>query len=126
MGCDIHSVIEFREQDWWTGLGELEIGRWYSFFSNLAGERNYDGVEPVAQDRGFPSDASFVSKDVYSDWGPDAHNPSFASLEEFKKAYKMAGEDGRYTQPEIEAGISAMEKLEQLGHKTRLVFFFDN
>ena len=124
MGCDIHSVVEFKNGDWWDDLGEISIGRWYSLFANMAGVRNYNNnLVPVAEPRGFPKDASFESKYKYENWGSDAHTPSWLTLDEFRLAYKNS--DG-YRDPVLDAIISAMETLESNGHNTRIVFWFDN
>ncbi len=138
MGCDIHPVIQWLEypagtgsitEDHWSDLtGEWNWGRSYDLFAKMAGVRCHkDGPEhegipcracPVVQPRGWPAPRPY---DFRLD-DADLHTPSWLTLDEFKRAA------GGYADswPEVKATIAAMEAIESTGHKTRLVFAFDN
>lgn len=64
MGCDIHMVIEYRDEhrrEWCAFTGPLNPGRNYALFSRLAGVRNYEGVDPAIPPRGRPSNLSWTA-----------------------------------------------------------------
>jgi hypothetical protein len=85
MGCDIHSVAEKRERNTWVDLGLVPQPfdwRSYSLFGFLAGVRNYSAIPSIAEFRGFPADASDVTKSDYKKWDMDAHSPSWLLMSE--------------------------------------------
>ncbi len=86
MGCDIHVHTEVKINGEWYHLGHPRVGRDYELFSKMAGVRNYDPIiEPLAEPRGVPADATFLTKFDYEHMGSDAHTPSWLSCEEIEK-----------------------------------------
>jgi hypothetical protein len=86
MGCDIHVHTEVKIGGEWHHLGHPNIGRNYSLFSKMAGVRNYSPEEtPLAEPRGLPEDATFLTKFDYKHMGADAHTPSWLDGEEIDK-----------------------------------------
>ena len=153
MGCDIHSFAEKQNPD---GTFEIIDGlspfdsRCYGTFGFLAGVRNYYDVTPIADPRGFPSDASDGVKFEFEEWDCDAHTPSWLSVEELSSFdYSQAMEDRRcsvrtgscinggatckpgegktesYAQFLGKWFLDDIEKLKAAG-ATRVVFWFDN
>lgn len=100
MGCDIHMHLEVKIAGKWEHYGAPSVSRDYSLFGLLAGVR---GKGPaVVAPKGFPADASTVTRFDYEQWAGDAHTPSWLSAEEiseFQDAWALAGEhtiyDGR-------------------------------
>lgn len=93
MGCDIHAVIEGKRPcDWlragfqWVVRDEPDIPRDYELFAFLADVRNDDGIVPIAEPKGIPQDASYVTKAYAESWGEDGHSRSHLSLAELKTA----------------------------------------
>lgn len=92
MGCDIHGYVEVDirhnedDEQWWNPAGNLFpfVGRSYDSFGCLFGVRNYSNLEPIAPDRGIPSDASSTVTDDYESWGVDAHSASHVTHEELQ------------------------------------------
>lgn len=80
MGCDIHGWVEEKVGDKWVSRSDFgktdEAGnRNYTRFARLAGVR---GNGPVP--RGFPADAGERTKHEFTEWGQDAHSPSWMFL----------------------------------------------
>lgn len=84
MGCDIHPAIEVSYFGKWHFRAIPTDHRNYSFFSMLAGVRNYEPVTPCAPNRGMPEDAAEITRDhiLYGDQG--GHSASWCTLAEFK------------------------------------------
>ena len=59
MGTDIHSIIEFQDEDGWHGIadGEWYLLRDYQFFQAIAGIRGGYIVNPVVP-KGLPKQYS--------------------------------------------------------------------
>lgn len=57
---------------------------------------------------------------------PDWHSPSWLNLKELKIAYERYLKYDNLVIPLIEGYIVLMNKLEELGFQTRIVFWFDN
>lgn len=82
MGCDIHLYVERRERGgarWSSVTPRLNPGRNYPAFAFLAGVRNYDETEAIAQPRGFPADAAWCAVEDHTMWVTD--NPSLSLSE---------------------------------------------
>lgn len=94
-------------------------GRNYRLFSKLANVRNYgpgglsailggrfgefdnlerDRIEPLAEPRGVPEDASDGWKRAVEEWGADMHSMSYFTLEELEKAREEGKFDETLTQ----------------------------
>ncbi len=168
MGCDIHTMIEFKEEgrDKWRSFGydSVNLGRDYSMFSAMANVRNYgDEITPI-EAKGFPQDASFstvnansffvtenadddseyVSRESaerwvtqgISDWvndrknrvtDPDAHTHSYLNAEEFALCIERVSKVVKYTiDPHYIIALEMLKKFNELGHESRIVFWFDN
>ena len=96
-------------------MGCWYSGRNYALFGRLVGIRINHAHGPIAQPRGFPSDASVEVRNEYMGWRSDAHTPSWLLVSEvmedphaetlhFRKAIAKAVESGA----------------------DRIVFWFDN
>jgi hypothetical protein len=92
MGCDIHTIIEVKENDVWKVLkiefpkrweegttDQIWDSRMYSRFAVLAGVRNYAGIKPFSGPRGIPTDISVEAKEFLD---CDYHTHSWYSLKE--------------------------------------------
>lgn len=80
MGCDIHVHTEVKINGKWEHVGNPNVSRNYQLFAKMAGVR---GDEPaIVEPRGFPPDASFLTRFDYEHDGSDAHTPSWLTGEE--------------------------------------------
>lgn len=87
MGCDIHAMIERKENKdfhWWVNCGNPEIDRDYTIFSILANVRNYDEIPFISEPRGKPQECSTEFEAFLEWWSGDAHSVSWITLEEIK------------------------------------------
>ena len=67
MGCDIHSILQVKENNQWVSK---EIGvtfRNYDAFAILAGIRNPYDLIPISPQRGLPEDFNIVDYDLHPD-----------------------------------------------------------
>lgn len=105
MGCDIHALIERKNEHRghdgevyrteWVNSGDPDLGRNYELFAVLAGVRNYTGITPISEPRGLPA---FVSFESYSDgerWVKWDHRSDVGKpCRAFEHMVEMYGEDG--------------------------------
>ena len=153
MGCDIHIHAEKKVGDRFVSVPSITpfSDRCYGTFGFLADVRNYSGVHPIAEARGFPVDASDSARLDYEGWGVDAHTPSWLSVAELTTFdYDAIVEDRRYTQRtgpnSFNGGATCergqgqfmkwreflgerfMDELQELKNEgvDRIVFWFDN
>lgn len=85
MGCDIHAHVELRLADGqWHHWNAPHIDRDYRLFAHLAGERNSDHVQPVAEKRGLPEGLSLATRRSAEYWGPDGHGHSWIDRKEIR------------------------------------------
>lgn len=78
MGCDIHWHSEVKIDGVWHHYSANSIPRDYFLFALLADVRNYDrDVTPISSPRGFPDDASVVTKIDRDNWDADGHSHSY-------------------------------------------------
>lgn len=102
MGCDIHLCVEVKSSNpkskgrWRAVTPDLtfksyeedwDVGRNYHLFAILANVRNYGGSKgfefnPIANPRGWPTNASGPSNQLYKRWDGDAHSASHFTLRE--------------------------------------------
>lgn len=152
MGCDIHCYAEKKSN---RGFVKVKCdafdNRSYGTFGFLADVRNYSGVTPIAERRGFPVDASQAVTTHYKGWASDAHSPSWLTIDELESFdYDQPTEDRRVTRQLSEnlwsGGCTAdpgegrattyreflgewffkdIQKLRDAG-ADRIVFWFDN
>jgi len=98
MGLDISWVIELKtRKDWdgnhWVGVTTSYYAdapvteRWYGFFAELTGGE-FRKSETAFELRGFPPDASELTKYLSSEYGYTL--PSYLSLKDFVGAYRTA------------------------------------
>jgi hypothetical protein len=159
MGCDIHSYVERKNDDgiWehepWVATVEYEDGpfdsRNYNVFGFLADVRNYSGVTPIVEPRGFPDDASPEVRTGWKIWSEDGHTCSYLTADELLAFdYSAQLEDRRVTRGH-DGGVTAdpgegkmityreflgpqffqhLEVLRALNEKqsARVIFWFDN
>lgn len=110
MGCDIHMMLEARENGIWQNKSELSNDEWrsgnepypksqpwdgrnYVVFGILAGVRS-NLCEPIAPPRGMPFDAHPITKQFMSDYD---HTPSWLSLRDIiEYDWTQTIEDGGY------------------------------
>lgn len=154
MGCDIHSHAERKNvRGEWEKIDGLEPFdmRNYSVFAFLAGVRNYSAIEPIAQPRGVPEDASQKVAEDYKDWDSDAHSASWLSVKELedfdygtpcedRRATRQIAPHGFYGAFTVDPGEGVQttvreflgegffEELRQLTESgaERIIFWFDN
>jgi len=86
MGCDIHSFAEKRNKQTnkWEKVKGKHPFNWrnYSVFAFLAGVRNYDHCEPLAEPKGIPKDVCEEIRIEYEGWEYDAHSASYFTAKE--------------------------------------------
>ena len=82
MGCDIHAHIEVKVEDKWRHFSTPSVERNYRLFALMAGVRNYDEIEPIAEPKGLPEDITYLTKIDYEGWKLDAHDESFLTVRE--------------------------------------------
>lgn len=95
MGCDIHIQAERRVGDHWEIIPGVEpfTHRSYGVFGFLADVRNYSEVQPIAYQRGLPSDAVDADEGSLGD-----HSYSWLSVAELVDFdYDAMTEDRRCT-----------------------------
>lgn len=136
MGCDIHAYAEAKMFGRWIPMGKIvkdhrgQImvgyvyeGRNYSLFGKLAGVR---GGDILIEPRGIPEDVSDHVREVYGEWGCDAHTASHYYLDELI-GHRAVLEKGS---KEFRRSLEEMEKLAVLHgldhQEVRMVFWFDN
>lgn len=93
MGCDIHAMIECKDEyGFWNNCGDPCIGRDYELFAVLAGVRNDGyGVKPIAELRGVDEGSCGPFRAWVERWDADAHSASWVTLAEMK-AYDLEQE----------------------------------
>ncbi len=150
MGCDIHVYVERQDEAGeWQRLDVPEpLGdRNYSAFGFLADVRNYCAVTPIVEARGLPDDVSAAVSAEFSEWGADAHTPSWLTVDELRafdydqtmnaRRITRNGNGGFTGTPEegtvmtyreflSESFVREVAELGSLGERIRIVFWFDN
>ena len=131
MACDIHCHVEVKIKGRWHHWNALSIGRNYILFGKMAGVRGAD-IEPVAEPRGIPDDATFLTKHDCLKWGEDGHSHSWLSAAEAKTVQEWLERGCPRWGPPVFGylfGHYIYSHLdgENCGVKdSRLVFWFDN
>lgn len=82
MGCDIHLHGELKISGKWEHYSHWNVGRNYGLFAKIAGVRNYQNTEPIAQPRGLPGDMSVVTQLDAKQWDRDSHSHGYLNAEE--------------------------------------------
>jgi len=144
MGCDIHTHLEIRCNGKWEHYSDININRWYALFGVMAGVRD-SSQKMIVKPKGFPVDASLITRLDYERWGVDAHTPSWFNEKEIEKLrtwlkiQKGKGEktNDTYFAYDLEWDIlnhtylfgNVITDIEYLSKEidaVRLVFWFDN
>ena len=81
MGCDIHIYAEVKIGGTWHHYGEVECDRDYELFEKIAGVRG-DVSESIAEPRGVPEDATFMTRLHETREGEDAHTKTWLTASE--------------------------------------------
>ena len=81
MGCDIHIYAEVKIGGVWRHYGEVECDRDYELFEKIAGVRG-DVSDAIAEPRGVPDDASFMTRVHEKRRGEDAHTKTWLKASE--------------------------------------------
>ena len=107
MGCDIHVHTEVKIDGVWHHWGHPNIGRMYALFGKMAGVRSSE-FEPIAEPRGLPLDATFMTMFDYHRMEGDAHTASWlggAEIEQLGEWWeKHRDEHGKHPFIESEFG----------------------
>ena len=82
MGCDIHAHIEVKMEGEWKHFSNPNVDRNYKLFALMADVRNYKNIEPISKPKGLPNNLTFLTKIDYENWGIDAHDESYLTVEE--------------------------------------------
>ncbi len=86
MGCDIHLHIEMKVKGKWLHYGCPSMDRDYRLFAKMANVRNYHGIDPISEARGFPCDGvSEVTAVCYAHDKPDVHDISWLTKTEIEE-----------------------------------------
>ena len=93
MGCDIHMHIEVKIRGKWHHYSAPRISRNYELFARMANVRNFDSfpinpIKPIAEPRGFPDDATVITRLDNDLLGEDGHSHSWLNSEEFSALIK--------------------------------------
>ena len=129
MGCDIHTVFEYKGRwdylnQWDSFGGELSLTRDYDMFGVLAGVRRGGAV---IDPRGYPVDMDYQAKEMRDKWSSDGHTPSYLSGTEYLSAcveYEArCGKEPPLPYRLLEALINECDKD---NCDCRLIFVFDN
>lgn len=81
MGCDIHLHVEVKIDGKWEHYAAPSVTRWYQLFGAMAGVRDTE-ERPIVKPKGFPGDASIVTKIVRDAYGIDGHTDSWFNHDE--------------------------------------------
>lgn len=87
MGCDIHVHTEVKVDGVWHHYGAPNTTRNYALFSKMANVRNdepgdKDYIEPIAEPRGLPDNATALTLFDNKRWNSDGHSHSWLNAGE--------------------------------------------
>lgn len=126
MGTDIHTVIELKVAGKWIGVCASDFSkdrpayaeRDYNFFAEIANVRGEGENHP----KGFPADASDLSKYNYQIWQDDYDSASHMSLNKFCEIHnKIRSHQSRKEHAVWDlTGLDTDDDIEK-----RIVFWFD-
>lgn len=130
MGCDIHLHVEIKIDGKWEHWSAPYVNRAYSLFGLMAGVRG--DAAPLYEPRGFPEDASAITRMDYDADGPDAHTPSWLTWAEMRRVAAVYSD-------EVNGGAQFISLEHTILHcyvptfgddetepEARVVFWFDN
>lgn len=129
MGCDIHLHVEIKVGGKWLHYNAPDIDRNYRLFTKMAGVRARDNeINPIAQPRGLPPDASETTQWEAKRWELDGHSHSYLTSAELTELRNWGLGDtfgylcGSSLDGMMEYPTSYPPDLEDV----RFVFWFDN
>jgi hypothetical protein len=82
MGADIHAHIEIKWDGEWLYYSPVNISRNYELFARMAHMGRCKNIDPVADNRGIPEDATKMTLIHNERWGVDGHSHSWLTIEE--------------------------------------------
>lgn len=83
MGSDVHAFLEVKVEGQWHHFGEIGISRNYEIFERMAGVRGEES-KALVPPRGFPKDASRVTRLHHAQWGSAGHTHSWLDVREME------------------------------------------
>lgn len=98
-------------------------GRNYGLFAILADVRN-GNIEPIADPKGVPDDASYAYQLQVKQWEGDGHSHSYFTLEELQNV-----DWTQYPKDYVSEFLETMNKMSKIDtdpSKIRCCFYFDN
>lgn len=136
MGCDIHLHGEVKIDGVWHCCSTPNIQRWYGLFAKMADVRNGFDIIPISTPKGFPDDASIVTKKNYEYWDCDAHSASWLSFDEIRQVHEWIVEMKEKKEPGVFSPVSNVWgylfdndwglNMPKFIEDARFVFWFDN
>lgn len=120
MGCDIYLHVEVKIGDKWEHYSSCDVCRSYNLFAKMANVRNREGIIPIDEPRGLPSDISKETSTHYESWGTDAHSASFLTAQEVVELEGWVKEQGYPN--EFFRNLFESNRTSDF----RFVFWFDN
>lgn len=97
MSTDIHPHIEIKVNGKWEHYSRphrYELQH-YDMFGKMAGvRRNRDQITPICEPKGFPEDASVVTRIDYEWMGEDANCASWFNLDEIRQLSEWYATEG--------------------------------
>lgn len=125
MGCDIHAHVEYKINDKWEHVKEVDIHRSYQLFGHLVKghSRSRESSIGIKEAQGLPKDVNAFTKMCLDD--VDYHTHSYLTGIQLKKLYVKDSEDNY---PFLSDGeYNYIFSIEEIFSKNfRLVFAFDN
>ena len=95
MGCDIHAIVEVKQNGNWEFVEELKINRYYPLFAMLANVRNTYDFTPLCNGRGIPANASDEFIKRRSEFGSATHSWTYFTIDDLLSDYWMEKEQGK-------------------------------
>lgn len=153
MGCDIHTMLEYKKNEKYISYDVFEINEYYKQTNDerpfeckaIYSDRNYflfgqlanvraRNVNYISKPRGIPKDSCKVILDYIESWGDDGHSHSYFSLSELEKAIKAFSPNNEGLKTITWRITKQFQEIEQINRdltkeekdNLRLVFFFDN
>lgn len=96
MGTDIYLHQEVKINGAWHHYRHHSVARSYRLFAIMAGVRNRDELEPIAQPKGVPSDATVLTLFDYETYEDDSHHASWLSSSEIEAVFAWFFADARH------------------------------
>lgn len=113
----------------------LDLGRNYEMFAILAGIRNRDGVQPIAEPRGLPGDVSSAVRTYWEHCGDSAQGTAWFLLSElldfnWEKPFPQPNRYRHHTygeaaEPLVSVALPFLQSLVDDPRNLRMVFWFD-